>query len=84
MTDKKVESKKEYVIRRARQVKRYRKVAEQTIGADAYEWLVKLAGGLIKNPGIDRIEVLHPYYLALEVETGDAPVKEASRPTVSA
>lgn len=60
------ESRKAYVIRRAREVKRYREVAAATIGERGYEWLCKLARGQIPNPSHDRIECLFTHYQALE------------------
>jgi hypothetical protein len=58
------ETRTQYVIRRAREVKRYRKVAAASqVG---YEWLCKLARGEIKNPGSEAIERLEVYYRELE------------------
>jgi hypothetical protein len=61
-----METRTQYVIRRAREVKRYREVAEACrVG---YEWLCKLAQGRIKNPGSDAIERLEQHYRGLELE----------------
>lgn len=60
----KMETMLQYVVRRAFEVKRYRRVAEETdVG---YEWLCKLARDEIKEPGAIKIERLHRYYSALE------------------
>lgn len=55
---------RDYVVRRAREVKRYREVSENT-GVN-YHWLCKLAQDEIDNPGVIDIERLHVYYRALE------------------
>lgn len=58
---------RDYVVRRAGEVKDYRRVVEEAgIGADAYEWLCKLARDEIPNPGSRRIETLYAYYKRLE------------------
>lgn len=57
----------QYVVRRAREHKQYRRVVRETgLGEDVYEWLCKLAQGAIPNPGSNRIEILYPYYKALD------------------
>jgi hypothetical protein len=59
-----METMRQYVVRRAFQVKRYREIAEANdVG---YEWLCKLARNAIKQPGADRIEKLHRFYRSLE------------------
>ena len=59
-----METMRQYVVRRAGEVKRYREVAEKTkLG---YEWLCKLARDLIEQPGVDRVEKLYHYYRSLE------------------
>lgn len=60
---------KTYAVRRAREVKSYRRVAvESGIGEDAYEWLCKFARGEIPNSGVDRVEKLYHYYKLLEAK----------------
>lgn len=59
-----MESMKEYVVRRARQVKDYKRVAaEADVG---YDWLNKIARDAIPNPGVRQIERLYHYYKRLE------------------
>lgn len=55
-----MESMKEYVVRRAREVKDYKRVAaEAKVG---YDWLNKIAQDAIPNPGVDQIERLYHFY----------------------
>jgi hypothetical protein len=68
-----MESMKQYVIRRAAEVKRYREVARAT-GVN-YHWLTKLAQGRIPKPNFDDIQTLHDHYRALE-PTAEAPAAE--------
>lgn len=59
-----------YVVRRAREVKDYKRVAKETeVG---FDWLNKLSQGAIPNPGAERIERLHGYYKRLEVRRSRA------------
>lgn len=62
-----METMTQYVIRRARQEKRYRRVVEDMGWDDGVtEWMRKLAIGKIANPGSDRIEALYRHYKLLE------------------
>lgn len=62
-----MESMREYAVRRAFEVKQYRKVLRETgIGEDKLEWMNKFARDQIPNPGADRVEVLYRYYKSLE------------------
>lgn len=64
-----MESMRQYTVRRAFEVKNYRRTAiESGIGADAYEWLCKYARGEILNSGVDRVEKLYHYYKLLETK----------------
>ncbi len=55
---------REYVVRRAFEVKNYRRVAEQNnVG---YWWLRSLALDRIGQPGVDNVEKLHRFYRSLE------------------
>lgn len=59
-----MESMTQYVVRRACEVKGYKRVAEKNdVG---FDWLNKLAQGAIENPGSRRIERLYHYYKRLE------------------
>lgn len=59
-----MESMKQYVVRRAREVKDYKRVsAEAKVG---YDWLNKIAQDAIENPGVSQIERLYHYYKRLE------------------
>jgi hypothetical protein len=59
-----MESMKEYVVRRAREVKDYKRVSsEAQVG---YDWLNKIAQDAIPNPGVEQIERLYHYYKRLE------------------
>lgn len=54
---------RDYVVRRAWEHKQYKTVARESgIGEEAWEWLRKLASGVIPNPGSDRIEKLWRYF----------------------
>lgn len=55
---------KSYVVRRAKETKRYREVAEET--GVQYDWLCKLAQNAIAEPGVDKVEKLFHYYKARE------------------
>jgi transcriptional regulator with XRE-family HTH domain len=61
------ETMKQYVIRRAGEVKRYQAVASAT-GVNRH-WLAKLAIGKIPRPNYDDIQKLHDYYRGLELGT---------------
>lgn len=62
-----MESMRDYTVRRAFAVKQYRRVARASgIGEEAYEWLCKFARGEIPNSGVDRVEKLFRYYKLLE------------------
>ena len=62
-----METMRQYVVRRAFEVKAYRRVARDSgIGEEAFEWLKILARGKIPNPGSDRIEKLFRHYKLLE------------------
>ena len=62
-----METMREYVVRRAGQVKRYKTVARESgIGESRWEWLKRLARGDIGNPGADSIEILYKHYKLLE------------------
>ena len=64
-----METMREYAVRRAFEVKNYRKVLRDTgIGEEAYEWMAKFAQGRIPNPGSDRVEILYRYYKLLETK----------------
>jgi len=64
-----METMRQYVMRRASKVKRYRKHAKESgIGEHAWEWLKKFANGEIGNPGSDRIETLFRHYKTLETK----------------
>jgi len=64
---------KDYVLRRAGQIKNYRRVCvESGIGEDAYEWLRKFVRDQIDNPGIERIEALYHYYKLAETRRRQA------------
>lgn len=59
-----MESMTEYVVRRASEVKDYKRVsAAADVG---FDWLNKLARGAIDNPGSARIERLYHFYKRLE------------------
>lgn len=62
-----METMAQYVIRRAREEKRYRRVVKD-MGWEpgTVEWMRKLALDQIKNPGSDRIEALYRHYKLLE------------------
>jgi hypothetical protein len=55
----------EYVVRRAAEVKQYKRVADDT--GVGYSWLTKLAQGRIPKPNYGDIETLFFYYKALEL-----------------
>lgn len=60
-----MESMRQYVVRRAREVKDYKRVAlEAGVG---YDWLNKIARDAIPNPGVEQVEKLFHYYKAREV-----------------
>lgn len=60
-----MESMRQYVVRRAREVKDYKRVAsEAKVG---YDWLNKIARDAIPNPGVEQVEKLYHYYKGLEV-----------------
>ncbi len=60
---------REYAVRRAAEVKRYRQtVIDAGLGESAYEWLCKFARDAIPNPGSDRVEKLYRYYKLLETK----------------
>ena len=51
---------RDYVVRRAREVKDYKRVAAKAnVG---YDWLNKIAQDAIANPGSEQIERLYKYY----------------------
>lgn len=67
MNEEKTETRTQYVIRRAREVKRFRESA--AAAGVGYEWLCKLAGKKsIKGPGADPIDKCFQYYKRLEAE----------------
>ena len=47
----------------------YRQIANET-GLD-YDWLHQVSRGVIKDPGIKKMETLHAHLLALEAVTPD-------------
>lgn len=59
-----METMREYVTRRAAEVKNYREVAKRAGVGE--EWLKKIARDVIPNPGIDGLEKLHTYFRSLE------------------
>jgi hypothetical protein len=62
-----MESMRDYAVRRALEVKQYRKCARESgIGEEAFEWLSKFARNEIPNSGVSRVEKLYRYYKMLE------------------
>jgi hypothetical protein len=59
-----MESMREYVIRRVREVKNYRETAEKADLGE--EWLRKIAQDAIANPGLERMEKAYRYFRSLE------------------
>jgi hypothetical protein len=64
ITDNNEETRTQYVIRRAREVKRYRESADAA--GVGYEWLCKLVRNGIKSPGAEPIDKAYAYYQGLE------------------
>lgn len=59
-----MEPMKSYVVRRARQVKDYKRVSAEA--KVPYDWLNKIAQDAIGNPGVKNLERLYHYYKRLE------------------
>lgn len=60
-----MESMRDYVVRRAREVKDYKRVAAEV--PVPYDWLNKISQNAIANPGVKNLELLFHYYKGREV-----------------
>lgn len=61
-----MEPMRDYVVRRAREVKDYKRVSKE---ADVpYDWLNKIAQDAIENPGVKNLERLYHYYKRQEMK----------------
>ncbi len=70
-----MESMRNYVVRRAREEKNYRRHAD-AMGLDE-NWLSKIAQDAIPDPGVVKIEKAYHYYKGLEPKRNRATARAA-------
>jgi hypothetical protein len=73
--DPAAETMRQYVVRRAGEVKQYQRVADET--GVGLSWLQKLARGAIPNPNYNDLETLFLYYKRLELLERQQPATAA-------